>query len=180
MLLASLHFVLRIPRFIVAAGVLALVFAAVSVADSGAEDAAAKININVACRCPDGVGTNFCAVFKEKIHKSIGYQLADGAGGYGMGVHFACVDMWKGIDDKLAGRMSAVSVTFTIYSDKLPGEVFEDSSVFRVGKDKVPEMSDQIVTALGQLVGANTSFFESMRAGGAQAPSPGPAPEASP
>ena len=61
--------------------------------------------------------------------------------------------------------MSAVSVSFTIYSDKLPGEVFEDSSVFRVGKDKVPEMSDQIVVALGQLVSANTSFFETMRAG---------------
>jgi len=98
-----------------------------------------------------------------------------------MGVHFACVDMWKGIDNKLAGRMSAVSVSFTIYSDKLPGEVFEDSSVFRVGKDKAPEMSDQIVIALGQFVSANSSFFESMRAGApasspeaASAPSPAP------
>jgi hypothetical protein len=95
-----------------------------------------------------------------------------------MGVHFACVDMWTGIDNKLAGRMSAVSVSFTIYSDKLPGEVFEDSSVFRVGKDKVPEMSDQIVVALGQLVSANTSFFETMRAG-AQPASSGASPEAS-
>jgi hypothetical protein len=74
--------------------------------------------------------------------------------------------------------MSAVSVSFTIYSDKLPGEVFEDSSVFRVGKDKVPEMSEQIVTALGQFVSANTSFFESMRAG-AQSASPKPSSEPS-
>ena len=182
MLLASLHPVLRIPKFIIAAGMLALVITAVSAAlsptDGGAEDAAGKININVACHCPDAVGQNFCTVFKEKIHKSVGYQLAESTSGYGMGVHFACVDLWKGIDNKLAGRMSAVSVTFTIYSDKLPGEVFEDSSVFRVGKEKVPEMSDQIVIALGQFVSANSSFFESMRAG-AQASSPGPSSEPS-
>ncbi len=152
--------------------------AAVSPTDGGADDSAGKININVACRCADVVGQNFCTVFKGKIQKSVGYQLAENTSGYGMGVHFACVDMWNGIDNKLAGRMSAVSVSFTIYSDKLPGEVFEDSSVFRVGKDKVPEMSDQIVIALGQLVSANSSFFETMRAG-AQASSTGASPEAS-
>ena len=126
---------------------MSLVIAAASTAvwptDSAAQDAAGKININVACRCADPVGEKFCATFKEKIQKSVGYQLAENTSGYGMGVHFACVDMWKGIDNKLAGRMSAVSVSFTIYSDKLPGEVFEDSSVFRVGKDKAPEMSDR-------------------------------------
>jgi hypothetical protein len=154
---------------------------AVRPTDSAAQDATGKININVACRCADPVGEKFCATFKEKIQKSVGYQLAENTSGYGMGVHFACVDMWKGIDNKLAGRMSAVSVSFTIYSDKLPGEVFEDSSVFRVGKDKAPEMSDQIVIALGQFVSANSSFFESMRAGApasspeaASAPSPAP------
>jgi len=160
---------------------LTLAIAAVSApTEVGADNAApGKININVACRCPDVVGQNFCTVFKEKVQKSVGYQLAESTSGYGMGVHFACVDMWKGIDNKLAGRMSAVSVSFTIYSDKLPGEVFEDSSVFRVGKDKVPEMSDQIVIALGQLVSANSSFFETMRAG-AQASSSGTSPEPSP
>ena len=146
---------------------------------NGSAENAGKININVACRCTDVVGENFCSTFKEKIQKSVGYQLAENTSGYGMGVHFACVDMWKGIDNKLAGRMSAVSVSFTIYSDKLPGEVFEDSSVFRVGKDKVPEMSDQIVIALGQLVSANSNFFETMRAG-AQASSSGQSTEASP
>jgi hypothetical protein len=169
---------LRIPAFILAAGLLALVIVTLSPTGGGAEAATGKININVACRCADAVGQNFCTVFKQKIDKSVGYQLADNTSGYGMGVHFACVDMWKGIDNKLDGRMSAVSVTFTIYSDKLPGEVFEDSSVFRVGKDKVSEMSDQIVTALGQFVSANTSFFDSMRAG-AQASAPESAPEPS-
>jgi hypothetical protein len=157
---------------------MALVMAAVSAvspADGVADDASAKININVACHCSDPVGQNFCAVFKDKIKQSVGYQLAEGSGGYGMGVHLSCVDMWKGIDNKLAGRMSAVSLTFTIYADKLPGEVFEDASVFRVGKDKVPEMSDQIVVALGQLASANSAFFESMRAS-AQGSSPDSTP----
>jgi hypothetical protein len=151
--------------------VMTAVSAAVLPADGVAGDTSAKININVACHCTDPVGQTFCAVFKDKIKKSIGYQLAEDTGGYGMGVHLSCVDMWKGIDDKLAGRMSAVSLTFTIYSDKLPGEVFEDASVFRVGKDKVPEMTDQVVLALGQLASANSTFFESMRAS-AQGPSP--------
>jgi hypothetical protein len=155
---------LRISGFIIA-GLLALVIATLSPANALAQNASGKIDIDVACHCPDVVGQNFCAVFKQKIEKSVGYQLVDNTSGYGMGVHFACVDMWRGIENKLAGRMSAVSVTFTIYSDKLPGEVFEDSSVFRVGKAKVPEMSEQVVTALGQLVSANTSFFENMRSG---------------
>lgn len=158
---------------------MALVIATCLPARSLAAGASGKIAINVACRCADPVGQNLCAVFKQKIDKSVGYRLADNTGGYGMGVHFACVDMWKGIDNKLDGRMSAVSVTFTIYSDKLPGEVFEDSSVFRVGKDKVPEMSDQIVIALGQLVSANSNFFDSMREA-APAPSSEPSSDASP
>jgi hypothetical protein len=161
---------------------LALFIAMMIPNNGGAEPEPVRINVNVACRCTDTVGQNFCSDFKDRIHKSVGYQLADNTNGYGMGVHFACVDIWKGIQDKLSGRMSAVSVSFTIYSDKLPGEVFEDSSVFRVGKDAVPEMSQEIVTALGQLVSANSSFFENMRAG-AQAPSasaPSSGREASP
>ena len=149
-----------------------LALAITAVSPIGAEEGSGKININVTCRCADAVGQNFCTVFKAKIQKSVGYQLAENTSGYGMGVHFACVDLWQGIDNKLTGRMSAVSVAFTIYSDKLPAEVFEDSSVFRVGKDKVPEMSDQIVVALGQLVGANSSFFESMRKGAQASPEP--------
>ena len=158
--------------------VMAAVSAAVSPADSIADDTSAKININVACHCTDPVGQDFCVVFKDKIEKSVGYQLAEGSGGYGMGVHLSCVDMWKGIDNKLTGRMSAVALTFTIYSDKLPGEVFEDASVFRVGKDKVAEMSDQVVVALGQLASANSAFFESMRAAaqGAATPDSTPSP----
>ena len=166
---------MRLPGFIITAGAVALCLAAA--APLGADESA-KLNVNVACRCTDAVGQNFCDVFKQKIDKSAGYQLADDTSGYGMGVRFSCVDLWKGIDDKLDGRMSAISVAFTIYSDKLPGEVFEDSSVFRVGKDKVPEMSDQVVLALGQLVSANSKVFETMRenaAGGPPATPPSPA-----
>lgn len=166
---------MKIPGFILAAGTLALVIAGASPTASVAQEAKTKINVNVGCRCTDTVGQSFCAAFKDEIQKSAGYQLADNTNGYGMGVHFACVDMWNGIDDKLSGRMSAVSVAFTIYSEKLPGEVFEDSSVFRVGKDAVPEMSEKIVSALGQLVSANASFFESMRTA-AHTPSPAPSP----
>lgn len=172
------------PGFIITAGAIALCL--VIAAPIGADESA-KLNVNVACRCTDAVGQNFCDVFKQKIDKSAGYQLADDTSGYGMGVHFSCVDLWKGIDDKLVGRMSAISVAFTIYSDKLPGEVFEDSSVFRVGKDKVPEMSDQVVLALGQLVSANSKVFETMRQNAASgspaapaSPAESPAAESSP
>ena len=158
--------------------------AAVAPGSTRADDAAGKVNVDVVCHCPDPVGQNFCATFKQKIDKSVGYELADDTSGYGMGVHLSCVDMWTGIDNKLAGRMSAVSVTFTIYSDKLPGEVFEDASVFRVGKDKVPDMSEQVLLALGQLISANSSFFESMRAtaasGGSAPVQSTPAPASTP
>ena len=158
--------------------------AAVAPGITRADDAAGKVNVDVVCHCTDPVGQNFCATFKQKIDKSVGYELADDTSGYGMGVHLSCVDMWTGIDNKLAGRMSAVSVTFTIYSDKLPGEVFEDASVFRVGKDKVPDMSEQVLLALGQLISANSSFFESMRttaASGGSAPVQStPAPASTP
>jgi hypothetical protein len=159
--------------------VLAPVIAVVLPTNGGAEPEPVRTKVNVTCRCVDTVGQSFCSAFKDRIQKSVGYQLVDNTNGYGMGVHFACVDMWKGIQDKLSGRMSAVSVSFTIYSDKLPGEILEDSSVFRVGKDAVPEMSQEIVTALGQLVDANSSFFENMRTGG-QAPSPQAGPSSGP
>ncbi|HLK85181.1 MAG TPA: hypothetical protein VKT27_01620 [Candidatus Binataceae bacterium] len=173
---------MRIPAFIFAIATLALIGTAIAPGTCGADDAAGKVNVDVVCHCPDPVGQNFCATFKQRIDKSVGYELADDTSGYGMGVHLSCVDMWTGIDNKLAGRMSAVSVTFTIYSDKLPGEVFEDSSVFRVGKDKVPDMSEQVMLALGQLISANANFFESMRASaaaGGSAPAQSAPPSAS-
>ena len=179
---------MRIAAIIFATAALALAAAASAPGTCRADDAAGKVNVDVVCHCPDPVGQNFCATFKQRIDKSVGYELADDTSGYGMGVHLSCVDMWTGIDNKLAGRMSAVSVTFTIYSDKLPGEVFEDASVFRVGKDKVPDMSQQVMLALGQLISANSSFFESMRASAASgaaapaqsAPTSAPTPSSSP
>jgi len=122
-----------------------------------------RINVAVDCHCPDKVGQNFCSDFKGKVRDSAGYRLVDSTGGYGLGVHFTCVDLWQGIDNQLSGSMSAVSVAFTIFAENLPGEVYEDNSVFRVGKDATAEMSRQILAALGQLITMNSGFFERMR-----------------
>lgn len=134
-----------------------------------------RVSVYIDCRCPDQVGQNFCAGFKQKVHDSPGYALAANTTGYGMGVHFACVDLWQGLENQMAGTMSAISLTFTIYSDKLPGEVYEDSSVFRVGKDATGEISRNVLAALGQLVTMNASFFDRMRAV-PQKPAPPPSP----
>ena len=136
---------------------------------------AGKIDLAVECHCADTVGEHLCADFKNKVAASPGYQLTEGNTGYGIGVHFSCVDLWGGLENGLAGRMSAVSVAFTIYSDKLPGEVYEDSSVFRVGKDATDEMSRKIITAIGQLVSANETLFQHLREA-EQKPSPSLSP----
>lgn len=136
---------------------LLLMCGSVAAADQG------RINVFVDCRCPDQVGQTFCNGLKQQVHDSAGYLLASNANGYGMGVHLACVDLWQGIENQLAGTMSAISLTFTIYSDKLPGEVYEDSSVFRVGKDATDEISRKVMAALGQLVGMNASLFDRLR-----------------
>ena len=129
-----------------------------------AAEATGKVDIAVECRCTDQVGQNLCSTFKKGVQDSAGYRLVDAAKGFGMSVHLSCVDLWQGIDSPLAGTMSAVSLVFTIYADGLPGEVYEDSSVSRVGKDSTAEMSRKILAALGQLVSVNSSFFEHMRA----------------
>jgi hypothetical protein len=140
-----------------------------SSADSG------KIDLAVECRCTDTVGQRLCADFKSQVVASPGYRLAEGSTGYGIGLHFSCVDLWGGLENGLAGRMSAVSVAFTIYSDKLPGEIYEDSSVFRVGKDATGDMSRKIIAAIGQLVNANQPLFKHLREA-EQKPSPSPSP----
>jgi len=56
-----------------------------------------------------------------------------------------------------------VSVVFTIFANKLPGEVYLDSSVSRVGKGAIPEMSQQMISAVGQQVDANSDLFSKMR-----------------
>jgi hypothetical protein len=125
-----------------------------------------RLSIFADCHCSDPVGQNFCAAFKTKVRDSSAYRLVEKPDAYGMGVHLWCVDLFDGlpgIDKKLTGTMSAVSVTFTIYADRLPGEVYEDSSVFRVGKDAADEMSDKIIAAVGQLATANKSVFEHIR-----------------
>jgi hypothetical protein len=134
-----------------------------------------KFNLAVECRCTDIVGKQFCAEVKDKIAASPDYQLSNGNSGYGIGLHFSCIDLWVGLENGLVGRMSAVSVAFTIYSDKLPGEVYEDSSVFRVGKDATAEMSRKIIDAVGQLKTANKTLFQHLREA-EQSPSPSPSP----
>jgi hypothetical protein len=136
---------------------------------------AGKLDLAVECHCTDSVGQQLCADFKNKVADSPGYHLATGSSGYGIGLHFSCVDLWAGLENGLAGRMSAVSVAFTIYSDKLPGEMYEDSSVFRVGKDATEEMARKIIAAIGQLVAANETLFQHLQEAERKA-SPSPSP----
>jgi len=126
-----------------------------------------KLSVFVDCHCSDPVGGDFCSALKDDVSDSSAYKLAERPDTYGIGVHLWCVDLFTGlpgVEKKLAGTMSAVSVAFTIYSDRLPGEVYEDSSVFRVGKDATDEMSHRIVSAVGQIATANKSVFERIRA----------------
>jgi hypothetical protein len=152
-------------------GSIAILGTDVPAANAAADDYRTEIQVD--CRCPDPVGQRLCAEFKNDVSSSAGYRLASGSGGSGIGVHLSSIDLWQGIDNQLAGTMSAASVTFTVYSDKLPGEVYEDSSVFRVGKDAVPDMSRKIIAAIGQLVSINTKLFQDLRK---NPPAPAPAP----
>jgi hypothetical protein len=122
-----------------------------------------RIDVYVDCHTPDPIGIGLCSTFKEKIRQSVGYSLVDNTSTYGIGVHLSSVDVWAGIEGQLAGHMSAVSVVFTIFANKLPGEVYLDSSVSRVGKGAIPEMSEQMVSAVGQQVDANSDLFSKMR-----------------
>ena len=126
-----------------------------------------RLSVFADCHCSDPVGLDFCNDFKSKVKDSSSYRLVEHPDAYGIGVHFWCLDLWNGlpgIDKTLTGTMSAVSVAFTIYApDQLPGEVYEDSSVFRVGKDAAEEMSGRILTAVGQLATANKSAFDKIR-----------------
>ena len=126
-----------------------------------------RLSIFADCHCTDPVGLDFCTDFKTKVKDSASYRLVERPDTLGIGVHFWCLDLWNGlpgIDKTLTGTMSAVSVAFTIYApDQLPGEVYEDSSVFRVGKDAADEMSGRILVAVGQLATANKSAFDKIR-----------------
>ena len=137
-----------------------------------------RTNVYVECHCDDPVGKKFCATFENAVSGSDEYTLASSStSGYGIGVHFACVDMFKGINDPMAGHMSAVAVAFTIYSERLPGEVFADTSVFRVGQDASSDMSGKILDAVGQIAKLNASVLSKMAPAAAR-PSPTPKPKA--
>jgi hypothetical protein len=155
--------VLAIPRFIVAFALALLIAPAlilvtrVAAADNGRTD------VYVECHTPDAIGSGLCSTFKEKIRQSSGYNLVDNTSTYGIGVHLASVDVWSGIEGQLSGHLSAVSVVFTIFANKLPGEVYLDSSVSRVGKGAIDDMTEQMVSAVGQQVEANSDLFNRMR-----------------
>jgi hypothetical protein len=154
--------VLKTARLIFAAAALALALSVSVPTNVTASDS--RIDVAVDCHCPDPVGAGFCAAFKQKVTASPGYRLVpNSSSGYGIGVHFSSVDLWQGINAQMAGHISAVSVAFTIYAEKLPGEVYADSSVFRVGKNTFPEMSSKIVGALSQIVNLNAGLFNQMR-----------------
>jgi hypothetical protein len=164
---------LKTPRLIFAAAALVLMLGA-SLTKVAASDS--RTDVSVDCQCPDPVGAGFCVAFKQKVSDSPGYRLVpNNSSGYGIGVHFSSVDLWQGINAGMAGRISAVSVAFTIYAEKLPGEVYADSSVFRVGKDTFPEMSSKIVGALGQIVNLNAVLFNQMRTASQKTSPSGPA-----
>jgi hypothetical protein len=157
-------------------GMLALILLIFSAhARAAGNESDSKLSVFVDCHCSDPVGGDFCSALKDKVGDSPAYRLVDHTDALGIGVHLWCVDLFTGlpgIDKKLTGTMSAVSVTFTIYADRLPGEVYEDSSVFRVGKTAADEMSQKILTALGQLATANKTVFEHIRATPKAAPTP--------
>jgi hypothetical protein len=160
-----------------AVSILSLVLSILAVPrDARSAGDGSRLSVFADCHCSDPVGLDFCNDFKTRVKESASYRLVDHLDAYGIGVHFWCLDLWNGltgIDKKLTGTMSAVSVAFTIYApDQLPGEVYEDSSVFRVGKDAADEMSERILTAVGQLATANKSAFEKIRNPPKAAPSP--------
>jgi hypothetical protein len=137
-----------------------------------------KLAVFVDCHCTDPVGDDFCGAFKDKVKDSTAYKLVDRTDTYGIAVHLWCIDLFSkipGVDSKLNGTMSAVSVAFTLYAaDRLPGEVYEDSSVFRVGRDATDDMAQSLLTAVGQIVNANKTVFEKIRAAEKPAATPTP------
>jgi hypothetical protein len=131
-------------------------------AKAGAEDSG-RTGVYVDCHTADQIGLDLCATLKDKIRQSAGYALAYNTDNYGIGVHLSSVDLFAGIAGKLSGDMSAVAVVFTIYASQLPGEIYLDSSVLRVGKGAIGDMSSQMLSAIGQQVNANSELFTKMR-----------------
>jgi hypothetical protein len=154
---------LPIGRFIIAFALALLIAQGFNLVTQASAAGNGRTDVYVECHTPDVIGSGLCSTFKEKIRQSSAYSLVDNTSTYGIGVHLSSVDVWAGIEGQLAGHMSAVSVVFTIFANKLPGEVYLDSSVSRVGKGAIPEMSEQMISAIGQQVDANAAFFTTMR-----------------
>jgi len=150
----------------------ALVFAAsVGITARAAADEG-RTDVYVDCHTADQIGEDLCATVKDKIRHSEGYTLAYNTESYGIGIHLSSVDVFAGIAGKLSGDLSAVAVVFTIYANQLPGEIYLDSSVLRVGKGAIDDMSSQMLSAVGQQVNANSDLFNKMRMAAQPSPSP--------
>jgi hypothetical protein len=128
-----------------------------------AADDSSRTDVYVDCHTADQIGEDLCATLKDKIRRSEAYTLAYNTETYGVGIHLSSIDVFAGIAGKLSGDMSAVSVVFTIFANQLPGEIYLDSSVLRVGKGAIDDMSSQMLTAVGQQVNANSDLFNKMR-----------------
>jgi hypothetical protein len=124
-----------------------------------------RTDVYVDCHTPDQIGEDLCATLRTKVRQSAGYTLVENTDNYGIGVHLSSIDVFSGIAGKLSGDMSAVAVVFTIFANKLPGEVYLDSSVLRVGKGAIGDMTSQMLAAVGQQVNANSDLFTKMRTG---------------
>lgn len=154
---------MQIHRFIIASAFAILLTPGFGRVTRAVADDSGRTDVYIDCHTPDQSGADLCATVKDKIRRSSGYLLVENTNSYGIGVHLSSVDVWSGIEGQLSGHMSAVAVVFTIFANKLPGEVYLDSSVLRVGKGAVPEMSSEILAAIGQQVSANADFFSKMR-----------------
>lgn len=141
----------------------AAVAASVGIVGNAAAEDNGRTGVYVDCHMTDQIGNDLCATLKDKIRSSAGYALADNTEKYGIGVHLSSVDVFAGIAGKLSGDMSAVAVVFTIYANQLPGEIYLDSSVLRVGKGAIDDMTSQMLAAIGQQVNANSELFSKMR-----------------
>ena len=162
---ATLPFTLK-TKLAASIATLALILMFAPQARAAGNDTDSRLSIFVDCHGKDAVGADFCTAFRDKVKTSSAYRLVDHTDAYGLAVHLWSVDLFAripGIDSKLDGTMAAVSVAFTLYSDRLPGEVYEDSSVFRVGKGATDDMANNLLSAVGQIATANKSVFEHIR-----------------
>jgi hypothetical protein len=112
----------------------------------------------VSCGCDDIVGGNLCYSVKEKIRASAGFKLSDQPREIGIAVHMVCIDDSAEPEDR--GKSSAVSVTFTTYTNSTSTlEFYETGTVMVVGASRVDEMATSVVSEIDKVATDNSTFF---------------------